>query len=166
MSVRRAGDRREVERRTGRKTAFLERRDMVVRVKYGGRCRSLRSVFRGLVSFPLSPRSPWHLSCNQQATMSALRLVSSVARRAPRPFVLGRRGYAEVADKIKLSLVLPHQVRLHTLTEPAELSVTPMRGRRSSPQQTLCRSTCRRPRVTWVFLRTMSRLLNRSGLAS
>ena len=46
--------------------------------------------------------------------MSALRLVSSVARRAPGSFVLGRRGYAEVSDKIKLSLVLPHQVRFHT----------------------------------------------------
>ena len=45
--------------------------------------------------------------------MSALRLVSSVARRVPGSFVLGRRGYAEVSDKIKLSLVLPHQVRLH-----------------------------------------------------
>jgi F-type H+-transporting ATPase subunit delta len=44
--------------------------------------------------------------------MSALRLVSSVARRAPRSSVLGRRGYAEVTDKIKLSLVLPHEVRL------------------------------------------------------
>jgi F-type H+-transporting ATPase subunit delta len=49
--------------------------------------------------------------------MSALRLVSSVARRAPSSFVLGRRGYAEAADKIKLSLVLPHQVRPHTVTE-------------------------------------------------
>ena len=46
--------------------------------------------------------------------MSALRLVSSVARRASCPFALARRGYAEAADKIKLSLVLPHQVRLHT----------------------------------------------------
>ncbi|KAI0318868.1 F1 complex, delta/epsilon subunit of ATPase [Amylostereum chailletii] len=41
--------------------------------------------------------------------MSALRFVSSAARRAPRSFALGRRGYAEVSDKIKLSLVLPHQ---------------------------------------------------------
>ena len=44
--------------------------------------------------------------------MSALRLVTSAARRAPRTFALGRRGYAEAADKINLSLVLPHQVRL------------------------------------------------------
>lgn len=43
--------------------------------------------------------------------MSALRLVSSAARRAPKAFTLGRRGYAEATDKIKLSLVLPHQVR-------------------------------------------------------
>ncbi|KAJ3475800.1 hypothetical protein NLI96_g5829 [Meripilus lineatus] len=41
--------------------------------------------------------------------MSALRLVSSAARRAPKAFTLGRRGYAEATDKIKLSLVLPHQ---------------------------------------------------------
>lgn len=47
--------------------------------------------------------------------MSALRLVSSAVRRAPKTLALGRRGYAEAADKIKLSLVLPHQVR-HQLT--------------------------------------------------
>lgn len=41
--------------------------------------------------------------------MSSLRLLSSVARRAPSTFPAGRRGYAEAADKIKLSLVLPHQ---------------------------------------------------------
>ena len=46
--------------------------------------------------------------------MSVLRLVSSAARRPPRSLALGRRGYAEAADKIKLSLVLPHQVRGHT----------------------------------------------------
>lgn len=47
-------------------------------------------------------------------TMSALRLLSHASRRAtatPATRALGRRGYAEVADKIKLSLVLPHQVR-------------------------------------------------------
>jgi F-type H+-transporting ATPase subunit delta len=43
--------------------------------------------------------------------MSALRLLSSAARRAPSTLVQQRRGYAEVADKISLSLVLPHQVR-------------------------------------------------------
>lgn len=43
--------------------------------------------------------------------MSALRLLQTTARRAPA--VLGRRGYAEAvsAEKLKLSLVLPHQVR-------------------------------------------------------
>jgi hypothetical protein len=45
--------------------------------------------------------------------MSALRLVSSVARHPPRSLALGLRGYAEAADKIKLSLVLPHQVCGH-----------------------------------------------------
>ena len=46
--------------------------------------------------------------------MSALRLVSKIARTTPRAYA-ARRGYAEAvaaADKIKLSLVLPHQVRL------------------------------------------------------
>ncbi|TFY78971.1 hypothetical protein EWM64_g5043 [Hericium alpestre] len=41
--------------------------------------------------------------------MSGLRFLTSAARRAPRALNIGRRGYAEVADKIKLSLVLPHQ---------------------------------------------------------
>ncbi|EAU91451.1 ATP-synthase delta-subunit [Coprinopsis cinerea okayama7 len=40
--------------------------------------------------------------------MSSFRLLSSVARRAP-AFALGRRGYADVSDKLKLSLVLPHK---------------------------------------------------------
>jgi len=98
-------------------------------------------------------------------TMSALRLVSTVARRAPGSFALGRRGYAEATDKIKLSLVLPHQVRL--LHSPAELSITPTRcRRRSSPRQMLCRSICRRPLVIWVSSQIMSHLSKRSGLAS
>ncbi|KAF8556399.1 epsilon subunit of F1F0-ATP synthase N-terminal domain-containing protein [Imleria badia] len=41
--------------------------------------------------------------------MSALRLLSSAAKRAPSALSLQKRGYAEVSDKIKLSLVLPHQ---------------------------------------------------------
>lgn len=45
--------------------------------------------------------------------MSAIRLLSSAARRTPKSVPLGRRGYAEVSDKIKLSLVLPHQVRVN-----------------------------------------------------
>lgn len=49
--------------------------------------------------------------------MAALRSIASSAafaavRRTPTAVSLGRRGYAEAADKIKLSLVLPHQVRL------------------------------------------------------
>jgi hypothetical protein len=49
-------------------------------------------------------------------TMSALRMLSTAARRVPSMSAaqLGRRGYAEAADKIKLSLVLPHQVRVTT----------------------------------------------------
>ncbi|TFK54485.1 epsilon subunit of F1F0-ATP synthase N-terminal domain-containing protein [Heliocybe sulcata] len=41
--------------------------------------------------------------------MSSLRLLSSAARRASLAASSGRRGYAEVADKIKLSLALPHE---------------------------------------------------------
>jgi hypothetical protein len=44
--------------------------------------------------------------------MSSLRLLSSVARRTGTNFVLARRGYAEVSDKLKLSLALPHKVRV------------------------------------------------------
>ncbi|KAF8160744.1 ATP-synthase delta-subunit [Crassisporium funariophilum] len=40
--------------------------------------------------------------------MSSLRLLSSAARRAT-SLSLGRRGYADVSDKLKLSLVLPHK---------------------------------------------------------
>jgi len=52
--------------------------------------------------------------------MSALRFLSITARRVP-PFSVTRRGYAEVSDKLKLSMVLPHQVRcplkyLHVIT--------------------------------------------------
>jgi len=38
-----------------------------------------------------------------------MRLFSSAVRRASSTVPLGRRGYAEAADKIKLSLALPHQ---------------------------------------------------------
>lgn len=51
-------------------------------------------------------------SCPAPPIMSALRLLSSAVRRAPKSVPLGRRGYAEAADKINLSLVLPHQVRV------------------------------------------------------
>ncbi|KDQ57450.1 hypothetical protein JAAARDRAFT_193779 [Jaapia argillacea MUCL 33604] len=58
--------------------------------------------------------------------MSALRLVSSVARRAP-TLTLGRRGYAEVADKIKLSLVLPHQA-IFTSTDVVQVNLSAATG--------------------------------------
>ena len=65
-----------------------------------------------------SGETSWPSRTTWSATklMSALRLVTSAARRAPRNFALGRRGYAEAADKINLSLVLPHQVRLPATT--------------------------------------------------
>ncbi|KAF4620605.1 hypothetical protein D9613_000488 [Agrocybe pediades] len=40
--------------------------------------------------------------------MSSLRLLSSAARRAT-TFSLARRGYADVSDKLSLSMVLPHK---------------------------------------------------------
>ena len=64
--------------------------------------------------------------------MSALRLLSA-ARRTPLTIALSKRGYAEISDKIKLSLVLPHQVRV---LSPA--SVTHLNEhfcRQSSPRQ-------------------------------
>lgn len=48
----------------------------------------------------------------KSSKMSSLRLLSSAARRATTSFALARRGYAEVSDKLKLSLALPHQVCL------------------------------------------------------
>ncbi|ESK96651.1 atp synthase delta mitochondrial [Moniliophthora roreri MCA 2997] len=41
--------------------------------------------------------------------MASLRFIASAARRAPSAFTVGRRGYAEASDKIKLSMALPHQ---------------------------------------------------------
>lgn len=50
------------------------------------------------------------------AIRSLLTSASRVAsRRVPSTVTVGRRGYAEAADKIKLSLVLPHQVSLTQL---------------------------------------------------
>ncbi|KAF8973057.1 ATP-synthase delta-subunit [Flammula alnicola] len=40
--------------------------------------------------------------------MSSLRLISSAARRAA-SFSLARRGYADISDKLNLSLALPHK---------------------------------------------------------
>ncbi len=47
--------------------------------------------------------------------MSSLRLLSSAARRAS-SFSIARRGYADVSDKLSLSLTLPHKVRITART--------------------------------------------------
>ncbi|KIK91186.1 hypothetical protein PAXRUDRAFT_831056 [Paxillus rubicundulus Ve08.2h10] len=59
--------------------------------------------------------------------MTALRLLSSAARRAPSALTLQRRGYAEVADKIKLSLVLPHQA-IFTSTDVVQVNISAASG--------------------------------------
>ncbi|KAI0339788.1 epsilon subunit of F1F0-ATP synthase N-terminal domain-containing protein [Trametopsis cervina] len=60
--------------------------------------------------------------------MSALRLVSSAGRRLPRTLVNARRGYAEaVSDKIKLSLVLPHQA-IFTSTDVVQVNLPAATG--------------------------------------
>ncbi|EKM80632.1 ATP16 delta subunit of the central stalk of mitochondrial F1F0 ATP synthase [Agaricus bisporus var. burnettii JB137-S8] len=41
--------------------------------------------------------------------MSSLRLLASAARRATTHVAYARRGYAEISDKLKLSLALPHK---------------------------------------------------------
>jgi F-type H+-transporting ATPase subunit delta len=56
--------------------------------------------------------------------MSSLRFARSALRARPSMFgaPIQRRGYAEaVADKIKLSLTLPHQVRLTSSNDPCPL---------------------------------------------
>jgi len=57
--------------------------------------------------------------------MSSLRLISSAARRVP--FTLARRGYAEVNDKLKLSLVLPHQA-IFTSTDVVQVNIAAEAG--------------------------------------
>ncbi|KIM83247.1 hypothetical protein PILCRDRAFT_819488 [Piloderma croceum F 1598] len=59
--------------------------------------------------------------------MSALRLLSTAARRAPSTFALSKRGYAEVSDKIKLSLVLPHQA-IFTSTDVVQVNISAASG--------------------------------------
>ncbi|KAH9083645.1 epsilon subunit of F1F0-ATP synthase N-terminal domain-containing protein [Lactarius deliciosus] len=59
--------------------------------------------------------------------MSVLRLVSSATRRSPRSLALGRRGYAEATDKIKLSLVLPHQA-IFTSTDVVQVNLSAATG--------------------------------------
>ncbi|KAI9569664.1 F1 complex, delta/epsilon subunit of ATPase [Boletus coccyginus] len=57
--------------------------------------------------------------------MSALRLLSSAVKRAPS--ALQRRGYAEVSDKIKLSLVLPHQA-IFTSADVVQVNISAASG--------------------------------------
>ncbi|KAH0827874.1 F1 complex, delta/epsilon subunit of ATPase [Lanmaoa asiatica] len=59
--------------------------------------------------------------------MSALRLLSSAAKRAPLALNMQRRGYAEAADKIKLSLVLPHQA-IFTSADVVQVNVSAASG--------------------------------------
>ena len=60
--------------------------------------------------------------------MSALRLISSAARRAPATFAVARRGYAEAAsDKLSLSLVLPHQA-IYTSSDVVQVNVAAATG--------------------------------------
>ncbi|KAH7888687.1 F1 complex, delta/epsilon subunit of ATPase [Phlebopus sp. FC_14] len=59
--------------------------------------------------------------------MSALRLLSSAARRVPSALAQQRRGYAEAADKINLSLVLPHQA-LYTSADVVQVNIAAATG--------------------------------------
>ncbi|KAF9051085.1 ATP-synthase delta-subunit [Hymenopellis radicata] len=59
--------------------------------------------------------------------MSALRFLSSAARRAPSAISVSKRGYAAAADKIKLSLVLPHQA-IFTSTEVVQVNIPAATG--------------------------------------
>ncbi|KAG8863496.1 delta subunit of the central stalk of mitochondrial F1F0 ATP synthase, atp16 [Tulasnella sp. 330] len=64
--------------------------------------------------------------------MAALRsIVTSstlrAARRAPIAATLGRRGYAEAADKIKLSLVLPHEA-LYSSQDVVQVNISAVTG--------------------------------------
>ncbi|KAL4073904.1 F1 complex, delta/epsilon subunit of ATPase [Scleroderma yunnanense] len=59
--------------------------------------------------------------------MSALRLLSSAARRTPSTLLQQHRGYAEAAGKINLSLVLPHQA-IFTSTDVVQVNVSAATG--------------------------------------
>ncbi|KAF9464937.1 ATP synthase subunit delta, mitochondrial [Collybia nuda] len=58
--------------------------------------------------------------------MASLRLIASAARRAS-SITLARRGYAEVNDKLKLSLVLPHQA-IFTSTDVVQVNISAEAG--------------------------------------
>ncbi|KAF8650391.1 hypothetical protein AX16_005199 [Volvariella volvacea WC 439] len=59
--------------------------------------------------------------------MSSLRLITAAARRAPSSFILGRRGYAEASDKLKLALVAPHQA-IYTSSDVVQVNVAAESG--------------------------------------
>lgn len=98
----------------------------------------------------------WHVTLLRKPTtaMSSFRIIAAAARRASPSKALGRRGYAEVADKIQLSFVLPHQVRI--LPCLYALSSTHCCIRQFSPTKTSSKSTSLRKLVTWVSWPTTS----------
>lgn len=59
--------------------------------------------------------------------MSGLRLLSSAARRVPATLLQQRREYAEISDKISLSLVLPHQA-IFTSADVVQVNVSAATG--------------------------------------
>ncbi|KAI6021467.1 F1 complex, delta/epsilon subunit of ATPase [Pisolithus microcarpus] len=59
--------------------------------------------------------------------MSALRLLSSTSRRVSSAFLQQKRGYAEVAGKLNLSLVLPHQA-IFTSADVVQVNISAATG--------------------------------------
>ncbi|KAI6157832.1 F1 complex, delta/epsilon subunit of ATPase [Pisolithus tinctorius] len=59
--------------------------------------------------------------------MSALRLLSSTSRRVPSAFLQQKRGYAEAAGKLNLSLVLPHQA-IFTSADVVQVNISAATG--------------------------------------
>jgi len=76
-------------------------------------CNNLILYMYYYISCEYGGRIRRHDSANSRPSraliMSSLRFLS-VVRQATTSFALARRGYAEVSDKLKLSLVLPHKV--------------------------------------------------------
>ncbi|KIK27665.1 hypothetical protein PISMIDRAFT_674568, partial [Pisolithus microcarpus 441] len=59
--------------------------------------------------------------------MSALRLLSSTSQRVSSAFLQQKRGYAEVAGKLNLSLVLPHQA-IFTSADVVQVNISAATG--------------------------------------
>ncbi|KAF5370897.1 hypothetical protein D9758_001830 [Tetrapyrgos nigripes] len=59
--------------------------------------------------------------------MASLRFIASAARRAPSTVTIAKRGYAEVSDKIKLSMALPHQ-SIFNSTDVVQVNVSAATG--------------------------------------